>query len=56
MKTYIVEIPEVHYSIRCVKANSEEEALELAEDADDFDLEYSHTLDKDKWKVNEQKD
>lgn len=46
MPKFIVEIPEVHYSIRKVEAESAEEALELAYDVDEIHLEYSHTLEE----------
>ena len=44
-KKYLVSIPEVHYSIREVWADTEEEAKEEALDADEISCEYSHTLD-----------
>ncbi len=51
MALYIVEVQEVHYSHRIVEAGSEEEAKELAGDAEGFYLEYSHTGDSEHWNV-----
>ena len=48
MKTknkYRVSIPEVHYSIREVWADTEEAAQDEALGADEISCEYSHTLD-----------
>jgi len=41
-----IQIPEVHYSIREVEADTEEEAIDMAlEDLDtEVQCEYSHTL------------
>lgn len=53
MKKYCVYIREVHVSHRFVEANSPEEAKDLAGDEACSYLEYSHTLDKDTWTVEE---
>ena len=55
MPTYIVAIPEVHYSYRTVEADSEEDAKIVAAESEpnDMDLEYSHTLDESLWKIEE---
>ena len=41
-----IQVPEVHYSIREVEADTKEEAIDMAlEDLDtEFQFEYSHTL------------
>lgn len=44
-KKYLVSIPEVHYSMREVWAETEEDAKEEAWGADEVSSEYSHTLD-----------
>ena len=46
---WTIQIPEVHYSIREVEADTEEEAIDKAlEDLDnEVHLEYSHTLDRE---------
>ena len=44
-KKYLVSIPEVHYSIREVWADTEEDAKEEAWGTDEVSCEYSHTLD-----------
>ena len=46
---WTIQIPEVHYSIREVEAETEEEAIEMAlEDLDtEVNVEYSHTLDRE---------
>jgi len=44
MAKYNVMIPEVYYSHRIVEADSEDQAKELAMDAEEHYLEYSHTL------------
>lgn len=51
MKKYLVEIREVHVSHREVEASSPEEAMNLAEDAEDLFTEYSHTMPKEHWVV-----
>lgn len=51
MAEYRVLVQEVHVSHRIVEADSEAEALEKANDAEEVDLEYSHTLDKEAWTV-----
>lgn len=53
---YRVLIREVHVSHRIVEANSESEALELAGDGEEDYCEYSHTLSKDTWTVEKEKD
>ena len=46
---WTIQIPEVHYSIREVEADTEEEAIDKAlEDLDtEVNHEYSHTLDRE---------
>ena len=46
---WTIQIPEVHYSIREVEADTEEEAIDKAlEDLDtEVHHEYSHTLDRE---------
>jgi hypothetical protein len=46
---WTIQIPEVHYSIREVEADTEEEAIDKAlEDVDtEVHQEYSHTLDRE---------
>jgi hypothetical protein len=46
---WTIQIPEVHYSIREVEADTEEEAIDKAlEDLDtEVHQEYSHTLDRE---------
>lgn len=53
MAKYLVSIKEVHYSIREVEADSPEQAKELAGDADEMELVYSHTCDESEWTVTE---
>lgn len=53
MKTYIVQIREVHISHREVEAESAKEALEQAGGGEETFLEYSHTLDPRLWTVQE---
>jgi predicted transcriptional regulator YheO len=50
---YLVEIREVHVSTREVEADSAQEALELTSDGagDEMMLEYSHTLDRETWRI-----
>ena len=50
---WTIQIPEVHYSIREVEAETKEEAIEMAlEDLDtEVNHEYSHTLDREYIKV-----
>ena len=50
---YLVPIPELHYSIRVVEADSKEEAFEKACFEDEIRVEYSHTLDDDIDQVEE---
>jgi len=55
---YVVGIPEVHYVYVTVEADSKEQAKKAANQAieqgvDDLDPEYSHTLETDKWTVEE---
>jgi hypothetical protein len=58
---YSVSIPEVHYAVVYVEADSPEEAIKRAEDkyavtgTPDEPLEYSHHLNKDLWNVYEVK-
>jgi hypothetical protein len=50
---YYVEVPEVHYSILKIEADSPEEALAKARDAEgeEIALEYSHVLENEMWTV-----
>lgn len=55
---YRVYVPEVHYQVVEVEAESETNAFEKAQDAiaesDSLELEYSHTIDDmDAWKIEE---
>lgn len=50
---YRVLIREVHVSHRYVEAASPEEAMNLAEDAEDSYTEYSHSLGRGLWTVEE---
>lgn len=50
---YRVLIREVYLSHREVEADSPEEAMDRAADADEDYREYSHTLDRDTWTVEE---
>lgn len=52
-KRYLVLIREVVISHREVFADSKEQAIERAPDADEEYSEYSHTLDQDTWTVEE---
>ena len=45
MPRFRIGVPEVHYSYRTVEAESVEEAIDSAMDAECEELEYSHTLD-----------
>lgn len=55
MKKYRVYVPEVHYQAYLIEAESESEAIDLVADMQgeiqENDFSYSHTLDKDKYKV-----
>ena len=56
MKTYTVNVREVHVNSYTVKAESEDEAKDLVADGqgdmmDDM-LEFSHSLDTDCWTVD----
>lgn len=59
MKKYRIRIPEVHYTTLELEADSEEAAREEANKAieaglfDQYNMEYSHTLDVDEWPVTE---
>lgn len=55
MKTFSVCVREVWIQIVEVEANTSEEAKQLVEDGvgDTFNMEYSHTLSKDLWTVEE---
>jgi len=55
---YSVSIPEVHVATIYVEAESEEQALEIAEEqyavtGEPDEVEFSHTLDKDQWEAYE---
>jgi hypothetical protein len=56
---YAVLIPEVHYATIYVEAIDTEDAMDKAMDkysitgVPDEPLEYSHTLDRDNWAVDE---
>lgn len=50
---YRVLIREVHVSHRIVEASSRDEALELVGDADEVFCEYSHTLPKETWTIED---
>ena len=54
---YSVEIPEVHYISVEVEADSEEEAkdkaLEVMENSDELQSDYSHMLEQDEWVVTD---
>lgn len=55
---YRVYVPEVHYQVVEVEAESETDAFEKAQDAiaesDSLELEYSHTIDDmGAWKIEE---
>jgi hypothetical protein len=53
-KTFVVFVPEVHYSVMYVEAKSKEEAIAKVQDGDGEmrELEYSHTIeDLELWKV-----
>lgn len=54
MTTWIIGIPEVHYSKRIVEANTIFEAIEQSESEPESDLEYSHTLDRALYSVIEE--
>lgn len=56
-KEYFVDIKEIHVQRIKVMASSQEEAMEKARKGDGqyYDMEYSHTLDKDTWFVEEVK-
>lgn len=56
MPKYIVGIREVWVSSREVWASCPEEAILLAGDESETFDEYSHTLDKETWSVEEVKD
>ena len=55
MKSFIVELREVHVSSRLVQAESAEDALDrvLNGEGDEFLCEYSHTMDRDNHEVRE---
>jgi hypothetical protein len=57
MAEYYVLVREVHVSYRKVEASSPEEAKNKVCDGegDEVQLEYSHTLDSDKWTIEEVK-
>ena len=48
MSKFIVEVPEVHYSLMKIEAETAEEAAKLVRvgDGDEVFCEYSHTLDQ----------
>ena len=55
---YEITIPEVHYAIWTIIADSKEEAIELAlqGEGDEMELSYSHTdTDSNNYKVKELK-
>ena len=57
MKTFIVNVREVHVAHVRVKADSEDQAIDLVRDGegDYLDrLDYSETLDSDTWKAFEE--
>jgi len=57
MKEYIVGVAEVHTAYVQVEALDEKDALEKAKEAiaegQEFDVDYSHTLEPDTWTVTE---
>lgn len=53
MPKFSVQIREVYISHRIVKAENAERAKSLASDIPETLLEYSHTLDRDLWTVEE---
>jgi len=54
MPRYRVLIREVHVSHRVVEADSESEALDEAGDIEENYSEYSHSMDKETWTVEEE--
>lgn len=58
MPKYLVEIPEVHYSIREVEADNAIAAFDIALDAgEEVGFEYSHTLeDQTLWRISKKED
>ena len=57
MPKYLVEIPEVHYSIREVEADNVIAALDIAlDEGEEVGFEYSRTLeDQTLWRVSKKK-
>jgi hypothetical protein len=51
MPFYLVEVREVHISLRRVWAENEAEALHDGAGGEELTLEYSHTLDQDTFTV-----
>jgi len=52
-RRFVVAIPEVHISYREVIAETEEEAIEKAdEEGEEIDTEYSRTLDSDHYTID----
>jgi hypothetical protein len=51
MPLFKVLIQEVHISYRMVEADSSGEAKEKAAECEEYDLEFSHTLDTETWSV-----
>lgn len=56
MPKYLVEIPEVHWSIREVEADNIMQALERAGDVEEVALEYGHTLNDSLWRLHKASD
>jgi len=57
MKSFIVEVSEVHTQTVTIQAENEEEAIALIKEGGgtyvDNSLKYSHTLDPDAWVLTE---
>jgi len=55
MKKFIVKIPEIHISFREVEAFDEQEAMEVANEYEEFALDYTYQLGEEEWEVEEKK-
>jgi hypothetical protein len=61
MKEFTIEVPELHYSIYTIKANTFEEACKLIEDGyipDDYQTLFSRMFDRNEkeWILNSEKE
>ena len=53
MRKFLIKVPQLYISHREVEAENDDEAINLARDQEEFDLEYFCTLEEEQWQVTE---